>query len=536
MSPAGPVDGVHALLLGLDPADLRSAANGWRTLAQAVDEAGARHRTAVNGPLRHGWQGADADAAFRTMERTELLLDVVRVEAEAAALTLDTVAERMYQAQTNLVNAVRRAEDGGLPVSADGRVGPPAEPPALPAEYAELQARSAELQARIDAAHRAALDASEQGDRALARLDADILTAPRPFGPAAETATDAAAVVRELGLVETALPDGTDPAATAAWWAHLTPEQRRSRLALQPAELGRLDGLPAADRDRANRLVLDQRLDALQQGGPGTFGLTDAAYNERVAALKAIKLKLDQGDGDPPPHRLFLLGLDPEGDGRAVVATGDPDRARHTAVFVPGTGTVLAGVPGQIDHIRRLQGAAEATAPGEPVAVVSWLGYDAPEWGNGSVAGTGRGDAAAEPLRRFTAGLAAARGGAPGHTTVIGHSYGCYAVGAAARGGGGLHADEIVALAAPGLGVDRASGLQADPAHVWVGTARDDGIQAVAGTVFGAEPQSRPFGARRIEVDTSGHSGYWEPGSESLRNQGRIITGRPPTTVPDLPR
>ncbi|MEV4612557.1 alpha/beta hydrolase [Kitasatospora sp. NPDC049258] len=529
---------VHTLLLGLDPADLHEAANGWRALARAVEETGARHRTGVNGPLRYGWQGADADAAFRTMEQTEQLLDVVRVEAEAAALSLDTVAERMHQAQTNLLNAVRRAEERGLPVSADGTVGPPAEEPAGHPERAELAARAAELQARIDAAHRAALAASDQGERALARLDADILTAPRPFGAAAETATDTAAVFRELGLVDPSLPDGTDPAACAAWWAALTPDQRRSHLALHPAELGRLDGLPSAVRDQANRLVLDQRLDELQQGGPSTFGLTDAGYNERVAALKAIKLKLDQGDGAPEPHRLFLLGLDPEGDGRAVVATGDPDRARHTAVFVPGTGTVLAGVPGQIDHIRRLQGAAEASAgPGEPVAVVSWLGYDAPEWGNGSVARTGRGDAAAEPLRRFTAGLGAARGGGPpGHTTVIGHSYGCYAVGAAARGGSGLGADEIIALAGPGMGVDRASALQLDPAHVWVGTARDDGIQAVAGTVFGAEPQSRPFGARRIEVDTSGHSGYWEPGSESLRNQGRIIAGRPPSTVPELPR
>ncbi len=31
-------------------------------------------------------------------------------------------------------------------------------------------------------------------------------------------------------------------------------------------------------------------------------------------------------------------------------------------------------------------------------------------------------------------------------------------------------------------------------------------------------------------VDTSGHSGYWDEGSESLRNTGRIVAGDKPVT------
>lgn len=140
-------------------------------------------------------------------------------------------------------------------------------------------------------------------------------------------------------------------------------------------------------------------------------------------------------------------------------------------------------------------------------------------------------------MRRFTGGVRVAQSGnPPGHLTVIGHSYGTYAVGAAARDGGGLHADEIVSLASPGMGVDNAADLNVDPGHVWVGTARDDGIQAVAGTVFGTEPQSRQFGAQRLAIDTSGHGGYWTAGSDSLGSQGKIIAGKEPKLIPEIPR
>ncbi|MFJ1708772.1 alpha/beta hydrolase [Kitasatospora sp. NPDC088346] len=534
----------YRLLVAFDPDAVRAAATAWRGLAHAVEDAGDRHRTTVDGPLRHSWQGRDAEAAFLSMERTEQELDIVRVEAEAAALALDTVADRMRQAQTNLLNAVHRAGEWGLPVSAVGTVGlPPVDPaerhdPDAAAPRRELARRAGEFQERIDAALRAAREASDQGRSALAQLDGDILTRPRAFGASAETATDTAAVLGGLGLVDPSVPDGSDPGRSAAWWRSLSPDQQRSQLALHPEEIGRLDGLPAAVRDRANRLVLDRRLDALRQGNPADFGITDEAYNERQAALTAIRRRLDENDGEDEAHRLLLLGIDPEGDGRAIVSTGNPDDARHIAVFVPGTNTVLAGVPGQIDHIKGLQSAAEGSAgPGEKVAVISWLGYDTPEWGNGSVATSARGDQAAEPMRRFTEGVRAARpDGSPGHLTVIGHSYGSYAVGAAARGGGGLGADEIISLASPGMGVDSAAQLGIDPGHVWVGTARDDGIQAVAGTVLGAEPQSREFGAHRLAIDTSGHSGYWKPGSESLAGQGRIIAGREPKLVPEIPR
>ncbi|MFE5586947.1 hypothetical protein [Kitasatospora sp. NPDC056531] len=92
----------------------------------------------------------------------------------------------------------------------------------------------------------------------------------------------------------------------------------------------------------------------------------------------------------------------------------------------------------------------------------------------------------------------------------------------------------------PAPGAVGAWQLNVDPKHVWVGTAKDDFIQMVTGTVLGDGPQYRDFDAQRIQIDTSGHGGYWDMGpngaaSESLANQGRIIASRQPTLAPTVP-
>jgi len=116
---------------------------------------------------------------------------------------------------------------------------------------------------------------------------------------------------------------------------------------------------------------------------------------------------------------------------------------------------------------------------------------------------------------------------------VIGHSYGSTAVGAAAAGGHGLGADDIVVVGSPGMTVDHARDLHTDPRHVWVGAARDDPIiDDFSDLTLGDNPAEQPFGGRNFEVDTHGHSGYWDNGSQSLDNQGRIIAGQSPTEVP----
>ncbi|MFD8785527.1 alpha/beta hydrolase [Kitasatospora sp. NPDC059599] len=539
------------LLLGFDPAGLHDAAKEWRGLSDGAQCAGNRHRSQVNGPLRQAkWEGEDARNAFHTLGRTEQILEIVRVESAAVALTLDTVADRIHQAQTDLNNALHRAEEWGLTVGADGTVNLP---PLGKGEQNDPEARSdparkalatlrGDVQDRIDKALAAAKEASDRGSLALGRLDADVLTRPRAFGSAAETAADVKDVAKDLGLVGPYIPDNTDPRKAADWWTSLTPEQRSSYLALYPDRIGRLDGLPAAARDEANRLALDQELDGLKAGRASGGGTTSGAYNAREQSLMKLKEQLDAHDTAAEDKQLFLLGYDAGaygGDGRAIIAMGNPDTADHTAVLVPGTGTTIDSTPGQLARVDDLREAAKQASKGsgQNVSVISWLGYDAPEVPvlqepNVSVAGTTRAEDGAEALRRFTQGTRVAQGDHHGHLSVLSHSYGTTLVGAAAAGGDGLGADDVVAIASPGMTVRRSDQLHVEPGHFWTGRATDDPIELAAGLSLGADPMTDRFGGNNLRVDTSGHSGYWDGGSESLANQGRIIVGAKPTTVP----
>ncbi|MFI2611651.1 alpha/beta hydrolase [Kitasatospora sp. NPDC018619] len=539
---------VYDLLLKFDPNGLRDAAKAWKALGHAMDSTGQRHRNQVNGPLMAagtqgpGWEGADARAAQSFMVRTEVQMEIIRMESEAAALVLNTVAERMYQAQTNLTNAVHRADAAGLTVSAEGVLSLPpqgkgeANDPDGRKAREQLGSEMKGFQDRIDAALKAAQEASDQGHSALVRLSANTLDPSRANGSLLTAKYAVDGIMRDLHLVDPYIPDGKDPVKNAAWWNGLTPDQQETYLTLNAAQVGDLDGIPAAARDKANRLVLDQKIDALEAGSASVFGMDQKDYEKRRNALVEIRKKLEESANEKDEAKqMFLLAINPEaygGDGRAVVATGNPDKAAHTAVFVPGTGTELPGVPNQIDRIRQFQQVATRQAGvGENVSVISYLGYDTPE-SLPAVANPMRGIDGAEDMRRFSNGLRVAHGEPKTHLTWMAHSYGTFAVGEAAQQAGGLHADDIVALGSPGMGVASASQLNIDPDHVWIGEATDDLTRIVGNTALGASPHVAGFGGNNIKVDTSGHDGYWTDSSESLKNIAKIIAGVPPTTGP----
>jgi hypothetical protein len=112
---------------------------------------------------------------------------------------------------------------------------------------------------------------------------------------------------------------------------------------------------------------------------------------------------------------------------------------------------------------------------------------------------------------------------------IEGHSYGSTVVAEAALRGDGLDADDILTAGSPGMHTDRAADLQIDPRHVRAGQADGDHVAGVGGSIWGAhgnEPSDKDFGANRYVVDTEGHSAYWTPGTESLRNQALVVVGQ----------
>ena len=107
------------------------------------------------------------------------------------------------------------------------------------------------------------------------------------------------------------------------------------------------------------------------------------------------------------------------------------------------------------------------------------------------------------------------------HWTVIGHSYGSLVTGMA-ESRQGLAVDETVLIGSPGVGVTHASDL--GDGNVWVGLAKWDLVGY--SEWFGPNPHGKGFGARRFHTgDISGHSSYFNEGSESLRNIGLITAG-----------
>ncbi|MEU2221855.1 alpha/beta hydrolase [Streptomyces sp. NPDC018347] len=364
-------------------------------------------------------------------------------------------------------------------------------------------------------------------------------------------------------------PKDGSPKDNAAWWKGLTEEDREAWLSLRPADVGKLDGLSSTVRDEANRVVLDEtraryrmELDSMPKppvnewtyiatNGWASRVHTDEwtdwynKYGERydhltnsLHGMEAIQSRFDStglgterdSKGLPPA---FLLGFSADGNGRAIIANGDPDTARHQAVYVPGTTSNLGNISGNIDRMTSTWRVATDEADGQPVSTITWLGYDAPQ---NIVTDSPRrhyADDGAPAFNRFLDGLEASHtGDTPPHRTVIGHSYGTTLVGSAADHGT-LNADDVITAGSPGVTVPKAEQLDVPKGHVWNEEADGDIVPDIGRFGHGGTdwdgpwtvPSDERFGANQMTTDTDGHSGYWDEGSDSLLNQALVVAG-----------
>jgi hypothetical protein len=336
------------------------------------------------------------------------------------------------------------------------------------------------------------------------------------------------------------IPTEATPAERKAWWDNLTQEQREEYLAVYPDVIGNLDGVPSLVRDEANRNNLPLLMAKLEGQG-------DEDSQTMLNGLRAIDQKLQAGS-EPP---MLLLGVGDEGNGRAIIAYGNPDTAKNVM---------------KQDH-------AEAGAPA---------------------------------YNEFMAGVSATNEGADPHVTAIGHSYGSLTVGLAAQQEGGIPgADDIVIVGSPGTNADHAEDLNVGKEHVFVGAADNDivsklpnrdeadglktgalgggsagaalglgmggplgaavggiGGAAVGGIAgylaqdaqtdpsqiyFGTDPAHKDFGATRFLVDdgtplipggVDAHSNYFNPRKDQMSadNIANIVVGRSDEIVLERPR
>jgi hypothetical protein len=466
---------------------------GWRARTEAVGRALESARC---------WSGPAATEAARAVLDLSGAVVTGTTGLRAALTELTRMVGAADDAQHAAAAALATASAEGIPVDERGRAEVPVVTSHMSPEQALEVGRRAEAAHRVEAlAARAVVAAAQVAEAAEA--------AERALWPVADPAVLPPDLLLDLGStpVDPPLPVGAPPAAVAGWWASLSAAEQREVIALLPAAVGALDGVPAWARDRANRTVLAAAL-----ASPGTPG-------EETARAVAAEIARQEAAGRQV--QLWRLDLD---DDLAAVSVGDLDTADAVAVLVPGVGTTPEDDLGaQVGDAADVMERAEAAAPGLAVAAMAWIGYRTPQ---GPLSTVTRDDARAggPALDSALDGLAAARTALAGpvpRTTVLAHSYGTVVADEAAAAPGQLAADAVVLLGSPG-GAPDAAALEAP--EVYDAFSPYDPISWCRW--FGPDPWAPQFGATELPADPDTlHSQYYDRDRPTLGAIAQVVAG-----------
>ncbi|MER5843171.1 alpha/beta hydrolase [Streptomyces prasinus] len=319
------------------------------------------------------------------------------------------------------------------------------------------------------------------------------------------------------------LPDpDSAPAELARFFASLTKAQRVGLARRFPLAVGNMNGAPVTLRYRANRIALGQARE-VERARMRDPLLTPAGQQQAGRRMNRFTSLMGPGRQ--------ILAFDPSGSGRAAEVFGDLRGAERVSVVVPGVDTDLLTFQrthrrhaAPVGMARSLHAAEYAAAPSVRTAVIAWADYTAPS-------GLGMESAMAARAEDGAVRLAALLRALPGEARVslFCHSYGSVVCGIAAPELPGRVTDIAVA-GSPGMRAESVTDLRTH-ARVWAMRDADDWIQdvpylEVGGLGHGADPVSPAFGARVLSArEARGHSGYFVPGTDSLRNFAEIGVG-----------
>ncbi|OBK50814.1 alpha/beta hydrolase [Mycobacterium sp. 1081908.1] len=352
---------------------------------------------------------------------------------------------------------------------------------------------------------------------------------------------------------------GTSAEEVNRWWKTLDGEQQSRLIADHLPELGNLNGVPVALRSRVNQAVMNDDLRRVEDlatlrgvgvndvlAEPGRYGLTGVAINRYANAFRTRHgLEASGGSAD-----VFLLKYQPEafgGEGAAAIAIGNPDTAVNTAVLVKGAATsVREGTLAETEGVRLYQESSRADWR-NGTAVVTWVGYDAPDnWIDPALREAEMARDGARVLAADVNALGITHEGAPTHMTVVGHSYGSTLV-ADAAAAHGMRANDVVLVGSPGTDLARSAADFHLPqgGHVYVGAASGDAVTwsparvtgpGLIGMNFGGlgnDPAVDGYGSTRFKAEVPGtpmnpfydHLHYFDDGSESLFSMSDVVSG-----------
>ncbi len=263
-------------LKNLRPAELEDAADGWHRLSSAAGAAKGRVADEIATRLQLAVEGEGVDAAVERLHDLAQSRHHAQVETGLIRTALNGLAGELRSAQKKLADAVADAEAEQFTVASDGSVQWVDKDPAAPlaphqsvrgsrpsvvigSDPDPKRAKAQEYVDRIGAALREATEADARYARALGRLhaDSDLNVSDAEW---VEAQRDMAAVRDAADHVPAGdIPKDKSRKEKAALWKGLSQDEQADYIALHPASVGALDGLPATARDEANRAVLAEK-------------------------------------------------------------------------------------------------------------------------------------------------------------------------------------------------------------------------------------------------------------------------------------
>lgn len=494
------------------------------------------------------WSGpASVAAAAHTADVVGLLASIAsRVALSSDALR--TAVPTMRVAAQLLGEADRRAQRGGGLLTREGLllmpIRTPTGDPVADANVArDDRLTVSEVEQLL---HRTEQVAREADDR-LAR---DLLLASLSMHLPAPTA--ARVEPRPPPVLAGADRSAAEAFASAAWWRSLTPLEQRSAIAEHPEWVGPRDGVPAWARHEANLVLLlraEQRVEervrsaraVLQLPSPGRWlpGRPVAQQLRHAEQhrddLRAVRDVLARADGG---RRTLLLVDDSGGLLRTAVAVGDVDRAEHVVTFVGGMSTRAADLGRYDELFARMRSDARRIAADDDVAIVTWMGYEAPQTDEllslrRSVLSDRVARTNADELASFVTGVEAARD-RPAHQTIWGHSYGSVVGGFALLQA--MPADDVVVFGSPGLPVTRIEQLGLKPGGLNVLATAGDYVAFAGPLVHGTAANEvlgstwlatvPPKAEANVWRESRGHSDYLSASTISAHNLLAVALAR----------
>lgn len=333
-----------------------------------------------------------------------------------------------------------------------------------------------------------------------------------------------------------------------SWWSSISPNTRKSLTVAAPELVGNLDGVPFSVRDAANRRYLAESIATLKKSiasGSGRAQLVQSRH--RLDILTQISRTLHTAPNQPERQ---LLTFDPSGEARAAVVVGNLASADYVSYLVPGMfftvqgqmydwTTIAADLQTEQSTWLKTLATTNPSLGGKTAATVSWIGYSTP--GVLDIASLSRADQGAKFLGNAVRGVQATRAGSEPFVTLVTHSYGSTAA-MIELASGGVKVDALAMVGSPGGAAQSASALDVTNDNVYVAEAAWDPVVNTA--FYGSDPGSSQFGAKKFDVAGGtdaithkslaaavGHLGYFDPGSEAMRNlaliglnQGALVT------------